>query len=193
MNRPGNTWEERRSPSGILTAKPFSLLKTLGKDVKCLIKSDLGTCNSQCEKKTKNKTKQGRVWKSVMKPWFHWKCVCEVSLLLLHSSATSYLKELANASSAILSLPDHSPESTHGLCTYKCLLHVLKLSWTENQLKKNLFSFLHEGATLVCPLSTHQCYHVVEKGRYSWRNLCAVSALATPQVEGECIWKPKHG
>lgn len=87
-------------------------------------------------KKTKNKTKQGRAWKSVMKPWFHWKCVCEVSLLLLHSSATSYLKELANASSAILSLPDHSPESTHGLCTYKCLLHVLKLSWAENQLKK---------------------------------------------------------
>lgn len=158
MNRPGNTWEERSDPSGILTAKPFCLLKMLGKDVKCLIKSDLGTCNSHCGKKNQKQTKpkQGRARKTVLKPWFHRKCkiFCKISLLLLYSWAAC-LKELAKASSAILLLPDHSPEPAHGLRTYKCLLQVLKLSWTENQFKKNVYFHsctkgLHWSAVWAC-------------------------------------------
>lgn len=80
--------------------------------------------------------KNKRPGRSVLKAWFLQRSVCKTSLLLLHSSATSCLKELDKVSFALLSAPQHSPEFTHGLGTCKCLLGVLKLPWSENRLEQ---------------------------------------------------------
>lgn len=119
-NRPGNPGQECRFDSEALSPS-----ENTEKRHKHPIKSDLGTYYSH------NVKEQETAWRPLMKAQFLKKTGCKMRQLLLHSSTTSCLQDLNKASFGILSVTDHSPESTCALCPYK---HSLKLSWTEDWL-----------------------------------------------------------